>query len=276
MSLIERNMVAPEAGAVETPNGPPLEAPNQQLRQPRPNAPRRPHRGHRTAALILIPVFALVLGLGAALTATRAAAVFQMITETGKPGFLVLGVDSATPLWATLAPGDSIQWLIQASLHDADRSDLTVELAVRDAIPGAGGLLAEVRSCEGSYDLSSANPTCQGHEDIVLSESAVATLAPQAGPFVLAELHQDAPREFLVTLTLPANAPTQETDIQLARVGLGVHVSGEDPDKNIPNPLPQPSPVLAATGADALALALLAVGLIGVVGGALFWRRGAQ
>lgn len=276
MSLIERNTIAPKARAVETPSGPQLEIPPQQLRQPQPNAPRRPHRGYRTAALILIPLFALVLGLGAALTATRAAAVFQMITETGKPGFLVLAVDSGTPLWATLAPGDSMHWLIQASLHDANRSDLTVELAVRDAIPGAGGLLAEVRSCDGSYDLSSATPACQGLEDLVLSESSVATLTPQTGPFVLTELHQGTPREFLVTLTLPANAPTQDTDTQLARVGLGVHASGEDPDKNVPHPLPQPPPALAATGADALSLALLAVGLIGVAGGALLWRRGAQ
>lgn len=238
--------------------------------------PRRPHRGYRTAARILIPVFALILGLGAALTATRAAAVFQMITETGRPGFLVLAVDSETPLWATLAPGDSMHWLVQASLHDAHRSALAVELAVRDAIPDAGGLLAEVKSCDGTYDLSSATPVCQGIEDTVLPESAVATLAPQADPHVLAELHQYAPREFLVTLTLPTHAQMQDTETQLARVGLGVHASGEGPDRHTPNPLPQPPTSLAVTGADVLSLALLAVGLAGVAGGTLLWRRGTS
>lgn len=224
---------------------------------------------NRAATLLLVIAFALVAGAGAALTATRAAAVFQDLAETGRPGYLVLGAESATPLWATLGPGDTMRWLVRASLADAESGSLEVELEVRDALPHASGMTAEIVSCDGAFDLDGTTPACDGVSETPLPETTIAQLSPTTGRIPLARLERAEPRELLVTLSLPAGERPQPADGTLARVGLGVHAAGEE------RAAPPPRR-LAATGEDAMALGVLALGLIGTGTGLALRRRGAS
>lgn len=226
-------------------------------------------RARRRIGTTVVALSVLLLGAGAALTASRATAVFQSLAENGHPGYLVLGLDSSTPLWATLSPGQSAHWLVQAALHDTDIGDLELELEVRDALPEASGLAAEVTACDGSFDLGGAQPSCHSGLQVVMPSTDIALFAPNSGRFSLPELRHDAPRQLLVTLSLPATAdPTVVEGQQLARVGLGVHVRGETPDVEQPA-----EPELPLTGSDLLPLGMLAVGLLGVGIGVLLRRR---
>ncbi|WP_336991992.1 hypothetical protein [Leucobacter sp. VD1] len=245
---------------------------------------------HRSVSGLLV-LFVALSCAGALLTASRAAAVFEEITETGDPGVLRISVDSATPLWAQLAPGDTAHWLVEAELRGAPQSTLAVELVTAVVPDELRGLTARVESCAGSFTFQ---PGQAG--EAICSSAAVSVLAPtrldalpRDGRRVeLAQLWASEPRQLLVTLALPATADPQAFTGRLAIVGLGVHASGEltDPAPAGLEPVPPPVPSLgggslpasgsvmplAVTGADALPLSTLAVGLLGV-GTVLALRR---
>jgi len=217
--------------------------------------------GRRAFATALILLFAAVTCLGAVLTVSRAAAVFTDIAETGRPGYLVLGMHSSTPLWASLEPGETMRWLVQASLYDAESGELSVELAVADALPTVDRLTAAISACSGEFDLSTSTPSCDGTEQQVMAQTALADFMPGTGQFALANLKRTEPRQLLVTVQR-SNAPKPAQTERVARVGLGVHVAGEHSD---PPLLPPRHPGdLPATGADILPLSILGFGLIGL------------
>ncbi|MHA3684120.1 hypothetical protein ACXR2W_11470 [Leucobacter sp. HY1908] len=226
----------------------------------------------RAVSSVLVIVFAAVAGLGLTLTASRASAVFTEITETGTPGYITLSRDTATPLWATLEPGQSTHWRIRASLESATSGSLAIELRGSGDLIDDAGLTGSVDACAGAFDLASLQ--CSG-----VATSAVSTVALRDLPTVgdriqLADIEQGAPREFLVTLTLPADAVIAEGASQTARVGLGVHASGDTVSPTTPTPAKPAAPQLTLTGADLLPLGVLAVGLVGL-GAALVMRRRA-
>lgn len=217
----------------------------------------------RSAALTLsLTVFIAVTVLGLSLAASRASAVFAEITETGAPGYLVLSHDTATPLWSTLEPGQSSHWLIRASLNDAATGHLAIELRGTGELVRQGGLVGGVEACDGVFQLSTL--TCNGDSTTAVAPVALRDLPQTNGIVQLADLHEAAPRDLLVTLRLPASTEIADGTTQTARIGLGVHASGDSIPSVTPiTPTEQP-PGLVVTGADALPLALIAAGLVGL------------
>lgn len=220
-------------------------------------------------AMVITVVSVVVAAIGVALVSVRASAVFEEIIETGRPGYLVLRADSETPLWTTLAPGETARWLVEAELGDADRGAMSLELRSSGALVEPGGLTAEVVGCSGRADLTTSPPSCAGERETVVPETPLHSLPADGTPYELAALERDAPRQLLVTLRLPEDAEV-EAD-QLAHVGLGVHVAGDDA---APTPSRPPGkPPLAVTGADAVPLLLVALGLAGIAAGSAGLRR---
>lgn len=258
--------------------------------QPHPSSRGPKHRARGVLALFLAAT--VVLSCGIALTAQRAWATFEHIADTGKPGLLTLSVDSSTPMWATLAPGESTQWLVRVELKGADEGSLSLELDAQGSLVSIGELTAAVASCSESFARDRDAFRCSGASETVLATTPLRKLAPLRRQYALADLRSDAPRELLVTLQVPASASRVDVSGATARVGLGLHAAGitvpttpptEPPIAPPTTPLP-PAPGaaapqrpagLAVTGADLAALGLLAAGLAGI-GAALGLRQATR
>src|SRR5690606_2538800 len=85
----------------------------------------RGRRRARAGVLALAVVFALLAAAGSASVVLRASAVWQEAVDAGKPGHLVLRSDPGSPQWTDLRPGDTVRWLIEASLADVGESTLS-------------------------------------------------------------------------------------------------------------------------------------------------------
>lgn len=235
--------------------------------------------GARRAAGIVIAVAVLLSLTGLALTATRAVAVYRQVTETGRPGYLSLAVDSSTPLHGALGSGESMSWLIEASLDDARVGRLSLELRGSGALVDLAGMTAEVLACSRGFvpapghaaGSRPAAPRCRGGAATVVPTTPVAQLSRDAGRFSLAELRRGDPRELLVTLRIPADASPRLVVGRTARVGVGLHVSGVEQGE--PTGTPELPRTGVEAGADARALAVLATGLICLGAGAALRRR---
>lgn len=239
-------------------------------------------RTSRAAALVLVGLFTGLTLLGLALTAARASAMFEEIAETGRPGLLRLGVDTATPLHATLGPGESMRWLVEASLLDAPRSTLAVQIDASGDLVDAAGMTAQVAACTGAFALGedpgagTGSAPCSGERAIVVAETPLAQLARDGDRFELAELRRDEPRQLLVTVSVPASVSGGAPGDPKALIGLGVHASGEGSGAPVEPPTPRPEPRIAVTGADTLALGMLAAGLVGIGASLALLRRGSR
>ncbi|MBN9612206.1 MAG: LPXTG cell wall anchor domain-containing protein [Actinobacteria bacterium] len=228
-----------------------------------------------------ITALAVLVSLaGLTLTTTRAVAVYRQITETGRPGYLRLAVDSSTPLQRTLGPGESMSWLVEASLDDARAGRLSLELRGSGGLVDTAGMTASVLACAGGFDTAAAlgggayavAPSCRGQAVTVVPTTAVAALSHDAERFSLAELRRGHPRQLLVTLSIPATTGSSLVASRTARIGLGLQASENSSGS------PTEPPELPRTGAeaDARALIVLAAGLIGIGGGAVLWRRSGR
>lgn len=244
----------------------------------------------RVAAWALLVASLVALTGGAALGADRAWATYRALTETGRPGYLMLSVDDRTPTWATLAPGESTQWLVRADLAGAAEGRLALELDAQGRLVSVGGLTAGVVSCARPFSGAPGALTCAPGAVTVLPPTALRDLDPRRAQVSLAALRADAPRHLLVTIAVPAEASRTEIAGTVARVGLGLHASGESsgrpptpvpptpvpptpmPPTPVPPTVPSTAPVapraegaerLSVTGADLRALGLLAAGLLG-------------
>lgn len=228
----------------------------------------------RAATAFLTVIFIGATCLGLALTTSRASAVLHELAETGEPGLLSLRIDPQTPLWATLAPGDSMHWLIEASLEDAASGTLALETRSAGALPEISGMTAEILACTGAFDLATDPPGCSGAIEVPLAVTPLTRLDHHDGRYDLIDLHRGDPRQILVTLAIPSSVSAEVIAGKTAHVGLGVHAAGEDPSIAAPvTAEPPPRAGLAVTGADVLALALLAAGLTGLGTVALIRRR---
>lgn len=216
-----------------------------------------------------------MVALGGALTVARASATFLEVTETGSPGMLSIARSSETPLWRTLAPGDTMHWLVEARLTDAANGTLSLELRADGALVESFGLSASVSACSQDFTFASAGssqvPMCAGTTLPVVPPTPLVAIATGSSGtlFPLAELQATQPRQLLVTLHLPPSAASAGIDGQEARIGLALHSSGESP------PSGDAQGPLAATGGDFLSLGSLGLGLLGI-GAAALLRRAAR
>ena len=220
----------------------------------------------RNSALALALAFGVITTLGVGLTATRAAAVFNQIAETGTPGYLKLAVDSGSQLFADLNPGDSATWLIQASLHDAPSSTLTVEMQGQGAMINHSNMRVTLIACAGTFQSATAGASCSGTSQTILNDQPLGQVIQSGQLTDLSTLQNGQPRELLVTLAVPASTPVALFEGESAVIGIGVHASGDNTPPVVTPPgqkAAQPQS-LAATGTDALALGMLSLGLIGL------------
>lgn len=250
------------------------------------HAPRLPGRSRSTRVQVLVALLSIVaLLVGVALSVTRASALYEEITETGAPGMLQLRADATQPLWSTIAPGESMQWLIEASLTDADRGTLSLELRSGGALVAPAGLTAAITSCDRTFTaIDAGQPQCTGTSRTELQPTPLSRISSMDSGtvYALADLERGHHRYLLVTLSLPRSAEVAEG--AQAVVGLGLHAAGEAESPQPPTPGtppggPDPDPQsrgpLAMTGDDLLALLLLAAGLIGLGTYAVLRRNGA-
>lgn len=223
----------------------------------------------RVSGLILAFAFGVVTVCGLGFTATRAAAVFVQLNETGTPGYLQLAIDSDSQLFANLNPGDSASWLIQASLHDAPSGTLAIEIQGHGAMIADSDMRITLVACAGTFQGAFAGASCSNNSHTLLGDQSLDQVIQSGQLHSLDALQDGAPREFLVTLAVPASTPASLFENESASIGLGVHTSGENsPPVVIPPGSPsgtQPPPQsLAVTGTDLFALGTLTVGLLGL------------
>ncbi len=226
-------------------------------------------RHGRTPAFALLASLSVALLLaGSMLVAERAFAVLQQVSETGRPGYLVLSSDPSSPRWTELGPGQTVYWVVEARLHDEERARLALELRSDGPLVRAAAMTVAVNGCAAPYRASASlavadapRPVCPRAEQTVLPAARLESVAasPSGEMIELGPLARVAPRQLLVTLALAPTAPVAELEGAEARIGVGLHASGEG--GSAPH---SPEPPLVATGEDALALALLAAGLLGV------------
>lgn len=223
----------------------------------------------RVAPTMLILAFSLVTCAGITLTAVRASAVFSDLVETGRPGYLTLALDTSTPLQTQIAPGASVRWLVEASLHDASSGTLDVELRVSGDLARDSGMTATVEACSEEFNIATQPASCQGTLEVALPTTPVASLPTNQTLYQLASLQSDNPRQVLITVSIPSTTPDALVEDRAAQIGLGVHSTGDDPQVAVVPPIPPTR--LATTGADLFALSVLAIGLVGL--GAASWLR---
>lgn len=243
-------------------------------------APPLAGRSRRAVVPAMIATLSVALLVcGALLSVTRASAVYTELTETGSPGMLQLRAHPAMPLWTTLAPGESMQWLVEASLADADRGTLDLELRSTGALVDTAGLTAAVVSCERAFATDRpGEPRCTTGPRTELRPTPLAAISTMERGTIhpLLDLDRDHPRHLLVTLSLPRDAAVD--DGARAVVGLGLHAAGDTPggppEPGTPPGDPGPRGPLAMTGDDLLPLLLLAAGLCGFGALALLRRQG--
>lgn len=219
---------------------------------------------NRALAVLAMTLSVGMLGVGSALTVDRAWAAFERVTETGTPGLLSLGVDDSTPLYGELSPGDSMQWLVEASVEDGLEGATTFEFRATGNMVYESGLAVSVVSCTGEFsDPSTGTPTCSGTSEESVPTTPLRDIAgidDAAGTlYDLGTVDSQHPIQLLVTLSLPQDAP--EVDSAEADIALVVHAEGDDVIAGEPTPSPDE---LADTGADVIALGLFALGAIGL------------
>lgn len=227
----------------------------------------------RTAALVSAAVFAAVTIAGSVSVVHRASAALQEVAETGQPGRLVLRSDPASPQWTDMRPGDSVDWLIEASLADVDESSLSLQLSAEGDLLDVGAMTVGVQSCAVPFQRTGAELGCAAGVRTVLPTSSLAQVTREnsgaySDVYELAGLHSRSPRHLLVSLSVSPSADPKATADAAARIGIGLHAAGETP--------PAPDGTLAVTGsdltADVLAVALLGAGFIGLGMSLALWR----
>lgn len=269
--------------------------------------PTTPSRwGMRALALCAAVV---MLTAGALLVGQRAWALWVDVPPTGQPGYLSLASDPYPAHFPDLSPGDVAHWQIRVDLNDAD-ADVTMQMAREGALVNTqGGLLVSATACSQEWDLTAA-PACHGTQTQLFgpTDAADASLGPMvsAGATFPASspvwdvgwMSANSTAFVLVTLTVPDTEQSRsdtglmglESSIDFAFTAFGGEgpPPGEEPPVREPSEPGEPTdpspeapsppgmagpPELSVTGTDVSALALIAAGMLLLVG---FVLRGSQ
>ena len=212
----------------------------------------------RIAALLLA---CLALAAGLSLVSMRAYGAWFAIT--GAQGTdLQLQSDSASAQFLNMSPGSVERWQIQAQTTRPSGT-LNVQFWNDNGAlitQPVDGLQLQVQRCDAEWTNITTTPTCSANQANVFGPAAASTMA--IGPTTdLDGIVQGTGKFLLVTMSIP-NTPQAQADKSLqgltANIGFGLTAAGSDPTT------PPPSTSLAFTGADALPLALLAAGALGL------------
>lgn len=220
-------------------------------------------------SLAAVGASSLLLLTGILFTAERANAYLEDVTENGEQGLLSLRADPHPFHWQNPQPGEEKYWLIEASLADAEEGSLSLEMRADGDLVTASGITAAITECSVPFtgsDGLDAQPECSGDITEVLPSTPISTMAgPQEGKtFPMMRILEGEPRNLLVTLGVPEDAQVPDGSATFA---VRFHASGDSAV-----PLEEEPNDLAQTGSNALALTLLAVGVIGL-GLSVRWFR---
>lgn len=236
---------------------------------PDPGTPQRVWGMWRLAGLI---VSALVLAIGLSLFSMRAYAAFIPVPGVQGPHLQLLS-DPYPAYFSDLTPGPLSQWQIEARTSDP-AGTLTVEFAPTGALitQPIDGLQIQVQRCDAVWTNLSTNPYCSDSSQNVFGPAAANTM-PLGTAIDLGGITAAKGKFLLVTLWLP-DTPYARADKSLqglsGSIGLGLTAAGTTATttttvgSGTPPPTVTATKKLALTGADALPLALLALGTAGI------------
>lgn len=249
-------------------------------------APRATVAGRWTRLRIVAALGALVaLALGVLSFGLQAYATFHSAGSDPVDGDLRVTAAPQPTEFFDLAPGDRRYWSIHATLDDAERGTFSLRLF------GAGeliehprhGLTIAVEACDGVLTGSdpAVRPACSGDVETIVADQALAPLSVDgdlAGGEVwdLPDILQGTDRSFLVTIGIPA-AGSDDRTLQGLRgnIGVGLYAAGDHDETPVPSPPPDAGS-LPDAGGPALALALIALGAVGLGLILTHGRRGGE
>lgn len=217
----------------------------------------------RSTSAVAIVISALVLVAGLALTTSRASAMIKVPENTA--GLLSIYTDSYPLHYTDMAPGEDAFVRLDIALADADAGDLSLQVRKSgDLATMAGGLEMTVERCEVDWTnvpmsvTSGVAPLCSTGATELLRVDETADFRIASPTWSVDELQNGRVDHLLVTLALPVTTSLAAVEGRSADFGFGLFASGLE-DIAVVTP-----PSLAFTGFDALYLALVAVGTIGI------------
>jgi hypothetical protein len=227
-------------------------------------------------AAAVIATSALVSGLS--LFSLRAVAVVNTVTIVQQPGILKLTSNLPHNEVLDLAPGHPVYWQIGADLTQDLTGSLVLEIRkTGDLATNAHGLIVAIERCSDPWLNLKSTPSCGKEQHPVVVATPVDDNSSNSAVFDLAGITEAHGKYLLVTLSLnaPANVADEDLMSLTGDVGIGLTAAGDGfpsgPGNAVPGALPADSrATLAMTGIDALALFLVAVGVLGL--GAVFSR----
>lgn len=233
----------------------------------------------RSTSSVVMVLSTLLLVLGLALTTSRASAMIKVPENT--PGLLSIYTDSYPLHYSDMAPGEEAFVRLDVLLSDAEAGELSLKVRKSgDLATVNGGLEMEVQHCEDDWTnvplsvTDGITPECDTGATILLQIDESEDYRIDSPVFDVDDLERNHVEHLLVTLAIPATTDLAAVEGLSADFGFGLFASGLD-DPRIITPGSVTPSVLAFTGFDALYLALIAVGAIGI-GVAVRVRRGTQ
>jgi len=225
-------------------------------------------------AAAVVAASALVSGLG--LFSLRAVAVVNTVMIAQQPGFLKLTSNLPHDDVLDLAPGDPVYWHIGANLTQDLTGSLVLEIRKSGELAtNARGLIVAIDRCSEPWLNLESTPSCGQEQEHVLVATPVDDNSSNSAVYDLAGIPEAHGKYLLVSLSLnaPANVADQELMSLTGEVGIGLTAAGDGfpskPENAVQEALPAGDrATLAMTGIDALALFLVAVGVLGL--GAVF------
>ena len=221
-------------------------------------------------AAAVVAASALVGGLG--LFSLRAVAVVNAVMMVQQPGVLTLTSNLPHEEVLDLTPGHPVYWHIGAGLTRDLTGSLVLEIRKSgDLATHAHGMIVEIERCNEPWLNLDSTPSCGEDQQPVLVATPIDDNSTNSAVFDLAGITQANGKYLLVTLSLnaPANVPNEELMLLTGELGIGLTAAGDEVANESGNPaqLPLPSDsrdTLVVTGIDALALFLVAFGVLGL------------
>ncbi|SFH27402.1 hypothetical protein SAMN05216274_102240 [Cryobacterium levicorallinum] len=220
-------------------------------------------------AVAFVAAVAVVSGLG--LLSVRAVAVIQTVTTVSEPGILELTSSLPHDAVLDLTPGKPVYWQIGAALTQDLTGSLVLEIRKSgDLATNGRGLILVIDRCSEPWTNLETTPRCTNEREHVLVATPLDDNSSVSGIYDLAGISEARGKYLLVALSLNVASEAAGNDLMglSGEVGIGLTAAG---DNSSTGPAIKPpggsysaggGDNLALTGIDALALVLVAVGVL--------------
>jgi hypothetical protein len=215
------------------------------------------------------------------LVSASAVAALEDVPESSPDGILTLQSHEYPVHFNDLSPGDPAYWQIGTHLEGAELSTLTLEIE-RDGelVEHPRGLTVNIERCDTEWTGVSEAGECLTGATNVLTIGPADDAGQSSPVWDLAGLTSTTGKYLRVTLAVDNSEAARHDESLMGlrgTLGLGFTAAGDESMSDPAAPEAPAESVLALTGADAVPLALLAAGLLGLgVSAALLRRRFAD